>query len=65
MINAGTLLKEAQESRGITSAELARRLEKAPQQIHRWRMQDDLKLTTVVRACEAMDMKVSEFMREE
>lgn len=63
-MNLGKRLREEQARRGVTSAELARRLNKAPQHISRCRRQTDMRVSTAMAVCNALDMSLSEFVEE-
>lgn len=51
-----------QEKYGVRSSDLADRMQVSRQQISRWRKTNGLKLTTIIRICEAMDITLGEFV---
>jgi len=63
-IDSGSRLRQLQLDRKVSSVELARRLGVSPQQLVRWRQTANLKIHTIQRICEALDIKVSIFLEE-
>jgi len=63
-IDCGSRLRQLQLDRKVSSVELARRLGVSPQQLVRWRQTANLKIHTIQRICEALDIKVSIFLEE-
>ena len=63
-IDCGSRLRQLQLDRKVSSVELARRLGVPPQQLVRWRQTANLKIHTIQRICEALDIKVSIFLEE-
>lgn len=63
-MNLGNRLRQEQERQGLTSVELARRVNKAPQHISRWRRQNDMRVSTAMAISEALGMSLSEFVEE-
>ena len=62
MIHVGKCLKNAQAQKGLSNLELAKRLKKSPQQITRWRRQQDLKIHTIQSLCKELDMDIKDFL---
>lgn len=56
----GNLVKEMQTRKNVSAAELARRIETTPQQLSRWRNQSDLRVMTLLKICDALDIDESE-----
>lgn len=56
----GDLVKEMQARKKVSAAELARRIDTTPQQLSRWRNQSDLRVTTLLKICDALDIDESE-----
>jgi transcriptional regulator with XRE-family HTH domain len=63
-LNLGNRLREEQQRQGLSSVELARRVNKAPQHISRWRKQTDMRVSTAMAISEALGMSLSEFVEE-
>lgn len=62
MIDFGKAMRAAQEQRGVSSIELARRFGVHKQQVSRWRYQQDANLSLIEKICEALDMDILEFL---
>ena len=56
----GTLVKEMQTRKNVSAAELARRINTTPQQLSRWRNQGDLRVLTLLKICDALDIDEGE-----
>jgi hypothetical protein len=65
MTNAGKCLKILQARFGISSVELAKNMECHPQQILRWRSQENMKLHTLQRICVMTGITLDEFCEME
>jgi transcriptional regulator with XRE-family HTH domain len=61
-IHCGEKLQAAMARKGCSGVELARRLKITPQQISRWRRQQNFGIKRMVEICEALDMDISEFL---
>jgi len=61
-VHLGNCLKQAIKTKPIWSAELARKLNVKPQQIHQWTQKQDLMFSSVMRITTAFDMSVDEFI---
>ncbi len=61
MTNAGRCVRKAQELKKITSANLARLSGVKPQQVMRWRKQENMKLHTMQELCRIFDMSLDDF----
>jgi len=62
LTNVGQCVQLAQIIRGIPSAELARGMGVAPQQVHRWRIADNMRLHTVQDLAGFFSMEIEEFL---
>ena len=56
----GNLVKEMQNRKNVSAAELARRINTTPQQLSRWRNQGDLRVTTLLKICSALGVEEDE-----
>lgn len=65
MVNFGKCLRKAQEQKRVSSSQLARKIGVHRQQVCIWRSQDNCKLDTVIRVCDALEYKVDEFINLE
>jgi DNA-binding Xre family transcriptional regulator len=61
MTNAGKCVRVAQAMRDISSANLARLSGVQPQQVMRWRKQENMKLHTMQQLCIIFEMGLDEF----
>ena len=61
MTNAGKCVRVAQAMRDISSANLARLSGVQPQQVMRWRKQENMKLHTMQELCRIFDMSLDDF----
>lgn len=61
MTNVGNCVKQAQKLKGIKSADLARASGVRPQQVMRWRSQENMKLHTIELLCEIFGISIDEF----
>ena len=61
-VDVGRCLRIAQVKYDVKSAELANRLETFPQQVVRWRSNEDMRVQTLVRICNAIGISVDEFL---
>lgn len=62
MIDVGQRIRQVQKERDISGAELARRLETTPQQVSRWRSQPDMRMGTLKRICQALEVDLDVFL---
>lgn len=62
MIHVGDRIRQVQLENAITGAELARRLDTSPQQVSRWRSQEDLKMGTLKKICKALEIDLDDFL---
>lgn len=62
LANVGQCVQLAQIIRGIPSAELARGMGVVPQQVHRWRISNNMRLHTVQDLAEFFSMEIGEFL---
>ncbi|MGB1842714.1 MAG: helix-turn-helix domain-containing protein [Thalassobaculaceae bacterium] len=62
MIDAGRCLRLAQNDLGVASVEVAKRTGSTPQQVVRWRSQENMKLHTVEMLAKALDLSVYDFL---
>lgn len=62
LIHVGKCVIAAQEQKGISSVEFARIAKTSPQQVLRWRTQSNMKLHTIQRVCDALDISVESFI---
>ena len=63
-MNVGDLISDAQARKGLNNIDLAKKMGLAPQQISRWRKQDDLRLKTVLSICKALEMDLQDFLQQ-
>lgn len=61
-MDAGQAIKRFQDELGLTGNELSDRLGIVPQQLSRWRQSRDMKLSTIVKLCDALEIEVSDFI---
>ena len=61
-MHAGRAIKKLQDDKGLSGNELADILGVVPQQLSRWRNSEDMKLSTIVKLCEALEIEVSDFI---
>jgi DNA-binding Xre family transcriptional regulator len=61
-IDAGKAVREAQIIKRFSSSELARQCATSPSQVIRWRTQVNMKVHTMQRICEALDIDVETFI---
>lgn len=59
----GKALREAQNLKGVRSAQLAEQLGVSRQQVHKWRTKKDARLSLAVRFAKELDIDVMEFLR--
>lgn len=62
LIHVGKCVIAAQEQKGISSVEFAKIAKTSPQQVLRWRTQSNMKLHTIQRVCNALDISVDAFI---
>jgi DNA-binding Xre family transcriptional regulator len=62
LIHAGKCVVAAQHQKGITSAEFAKIAKTSPQQVLRWRTHSNMKLHTIQRVCDALDISLESFI---
>lgn len=62
MIHVGDRIRQVQAEHKISGAELARRLDTSPQQVSRWRSQQDLKMGTLKKICLALEIDLDDFL---
>lgn len=62
MIDFGKCLKEAQNMKGVSSADLARRLGVHRQQVNIWRNKKNVRLDTAFKVCVALEYGLDEFI---
>ena len=60
----GKTLRKIQERRGVKAAELARRLGVSKQMVSYTASRSDVKISTMLRYCNALGISYTEFMRE-
>jgi DNA-binding Xre family transcriptional regulator len=65
MIDFGKCLIKAQTVKAISSAELARTIGVHRQQINIWRNKKNVRLDTLIKVCNALDMPVELFLFNE
>jgi len=63
-LNLGNRLREEQQRQGVSSVELARRVNKAPQHISRWRKQKDMRVSTAMAISKALGISLEEFIEQ-
>ena len=63
LINAGKAVRAAQANAGITNAELSRIARTSPQQVIRWRTQENMKLHTMQHLCTALNVDIIDFFQ--
>lgn len=61
-MHAGRAIKKLQDDKGLSGNELADILGVVPQQLSRWRNSEDMKLSTIAKLCEALEIEVSDFI---
>ena len=61
-MNASKSIKFFQEEKNITSTELAKALGTIPQQMNRYRSQEDIKLSTALKLCDIFEITIQEFI---
>jgi transcriptional regulator with XRE-family HTH domain len=61
-MDIGQKIRMAQDARGISCVDLARKLDVLPQQLSRWRHSKDLKLGTVIGISSALGLSVDELI---
>tara|TARA_R110000764_G_scaffold72865_1_gene149086 strand:- start:437 stop:688 length:252 start_codon:yes stop_codon:yes gene_type:complete len=62
LLHAGQAVTCAQNQAGITSVEFARRAKTSPQQVIRWRSQENIKLHTIQLICKCTGISISKFL---
>jgi len=62
LIDVGERIRQVQVEHNISGAELARRLDTSPQQVSRWRSQQDLKMGTLKKICIALEIQLHDFL---
>ena len=60
--NVGKSLRIAQELNEVSSRKLANDLAVVPQQVHRWRNMNDMKLSKIQIFCNYFDMEICKFL---
>lgn len=63
--DASARLRALQKTKGVSSIELASRLKVKPQQVSRWRKTPNLKIHTIQRVCQALDVSLADFLTVE
>ena len=63
LINAGKAVRAAQANAGISNAELSRIARTSPQQVIRWRTQENMKLHTMQNLCSALNVDIIDFFQ--
>lgn len=61
-MHAGRAIKKLQDDKGLSGNDLADILGVVPQQLSRWRNSEDMKLSTIVKLCKALEIEVSDFI---
>lgn len=61
-MHVGERIRQVQALNKISGAELARRLDTSPQQVSRWRSQQDLKMGTLKKICMALEIDLDDFL---
>jgi transcriptional regulator with XRE-family HTH domain len=61
-MHVGERIRQVQAQNSISGAELARRLDTSPQQVSRWRSQQDLKISTLKKICTALEIELDDFL---
>lgn len=62
MVDFGECLKRAQKENNLSSVELAKRLGVHKQQVSIWRSKKNVRLDTLIRVCNAMNIEVGDFI---
>lgn len=62
LYDIGYCLRQAQADTGVTSAEIAQRMDVKPQQVSRWRATSNMKFHTLLHLCDALEMDLEEFL---
>ena len=65
MIDFGKCLIQAQVVKNVSSSELARKIGCHRQQINIWRNKQNVRLDTLIKVCNALDMPVELFLLNE
>jgi DNA-binding Xre family transcriptional regulator len=60
--NVGKSLRIAQELNEVSSRQLAKDLSVSPQQVHRWRNMNDMKVSKVETICNYLDIEFGKFL---
>jgi transcriptional regulator with XRE-family HTH domain len=63
-MHVGERIRQVQARNKISGAELARRLDTSPQQVSRWRSQQDLKMGTLKKICMALEIDLDDFLNK-
>jgi transcriptional regulator with XRE-family HTH domain len=63
-MNFGHALKKTMDHRGVSQAELARRLGYSKQMVNYHKSRDDVKVSTMLAYCDALGVSYQKFMRE-
>jgi len=61
LIDAGKAVRAAQINAGVTNAELSRIAQTSPQQVIRWRNQENMKLHTMQHLCGVLNVDIIDF----
>lgn len=64
MIDFGKAMRAAQDEKGVSSIELARRFGVHKQQVSRWRYQQDANLSLVSKISDALEIDELSFMEK-
>ncbi|MGJ8660491.1 MAG: helix-turn-helix domain-containing protein [Bacteroidota bacterium] len=64
-MNYGKLLKVAMAKRSVGTYQLADLLGVKAQQVSRWRGCTDIKFSTMIKICDALDMSVGDFINDD
>ena len=59
----GNKVRAAMEEAKITNGQLAKLLGVTPQNVHKYKQANDLRWSTIVKICAALDIEIEEFIK--
>jgi hypothetical protein len=63
MFNAGKAFVSVQSKLGVSNASLGELLDVAPNQVARWRVNPDMKMSVVFKVCKVGKIKLNDFIK--
>ena len=64
MIHCGEKLRVAMARQGCSGVELAKRVDRCPQQVSRWRRQPYMSVSTIELICAGLGITIQEFFSQ-